>query len=77
MKDSKDTKGGTLDEVLYIREGEIVESISNGGTEHHEKGWSCHPPVKSSDPELVLSKGIAGTKMEKSMEKGGLITDPN
>ena len=29
----------------------------------------CHTIVESSDPELFLSKGTTGTKMEKSMKE--------
>jgi hypothetical protein len=31
--------------------------------------WGCHPIVKNSDPELLLSERTAGTKMEKIMRK--------
>jgi hypothetical protein len=41
---------------------ELVESISSGGAGYQVEGWSCHPTVKSSDPELFLSEGTAGTK---------------
>ena len=60
MRDSQDSKGGTLDEVLYSGERELVDSTSSGGTGHQ---------VRSSDPKLFLSKGTAGTKMEKSMRE--------
>jgi hypothetical protein len=33
------------------------------------EGWGFHSTVKSSDPELTLSEGTAGTKMEKSIRE--------
>jgi hypothetical protein len=59
--------GGILDEELYSGERELIQSISSGGTGHPVKEWSCNPTVKSSDPELFLSKERAGTKMKNSM----------
>jgi hypothetical protein len=32
VRDSQDSKGETLDKVLYSGEGELVESTSSGGT---------------------------------------------
>ena len=58
--------------------GEIkfVESRSSRKTGRtSSEGWGCHPTVKSSDPELFLSEGNAGT-VEKS-RKGGPLTGPN
>ena len=52
----------------------IVESTSSRKASHQVEGWGCHPPVKNSDPELVLSERTAGTKMEKSLRKGGPVT---
>jgi hypothetical protein len=69
VRDSQDSKGGTLDEVLYSGEGELVEPTFSGGTRHQVEGWSCHPTIKSSVPELFLSEGTAGAKMEKSMRE--------
>ena len=68
MTDSQDSNGGTLDEVLYSGEGGLVESTCSGKTGHHVEGGGCHPMVKSSDTELFLSEGTAGTKMEKSIK---------
>ena len=58
VRDPKDSKGGTLEEMPYSGERELVESR-----------WSCLFTVKNSDPELFLSKRTAGTKMEKSLRK--------
>ena len=67
VKDSQDSKGETLDGVLYSGEGELVEFTSSGKMGLQVEGWGCHPTVKSSDPELFLSEETAGTKMGKSM----------
>jgi hypothetical protein len=48
---------------------ELVQSTSSGGTGHQVEGWGCHSTIKSSDTELFLSEGTAGTKMEKSMRE--------
>jgi hypothetical protein len=50
-------------------ERELVQSISTRKTGHQAEGWSCHPTVKNSDPELFLSKRTAGTKMEKRLRE--------
>ena len=42
-------------------------STSSRKTGHKVEGWSCHPTVKNSDPELFLSKRTAETKMEKRL----------
>jgi hypothetical protein len=68
LRDSQDSKGGTLDEVLYTVEGELVGSTSSGGKGHQVKGWGCHPTVKSSETELFLSLREK-IKMEKSMRE--------
>ena len=61
--------GVTLDEILNIVERELVESTSSRKTGHEVEGWSCHPTVKISDPELFLSKRTAETKLEKSLRE--------
>jgi hypothetical protein len=67
VRNSQDSNGGAVNEVLYSGEGELVEFISREGSGHQVEGWSCHPIVKSSDPELFLSEGISGAKTEKHM----------
>ena len=76
MRDSKDSKRGTLDEIPNSRERELVESISSRKTEHQVEGWGCHTTAKSSDPELLLSKRIAGAEIERRLKRGS-VTDPN
>ena len=61
---SQDSKGVTLDEMPNSGEREIVDSTSSRKKGHQVEGWGCYPIVKHSDPELFLSKRIAGTKME-------------
>ena len=70
VRDPKDSKGGTLEEMPYSGERELVESSSSGGTGHQVERLSYHPTVKSSNPELFLSERTAGKKHgEKPKEK--------
>ena len=69
MRDSQDSKEGTLDEVLNSRERELVEPTSSRKTGHQVEGWCCHPTVQNSDPELFPSRRIAETKMEKRLRE--------
>jgi hypothetical protein len=32
VRDYQNSKGGTLDQILYSREGELIESSPSGGT---------------------------------------------
>ena len=57
MRDSKDSKGETIDEMP-----KFVESTSSRKTGQQPEGWDCHPTVKNSDPELFLSEITAGPK---------------
>jgi hypothetical protein len=65
MRDSQDSKGGTLEEMPDIGEKELVESPSSRKTGHQVEGWGCHPTVKNSDPQFFLSKRTAGTKWRR------------
>ena len=47
---SQDSKEGTLDEIPYSGERELVEPISRRNTGHPLKDGCCHPIVKNSDP---------------------------
>ena len=67
--DGQDSKGGTLHEMPNSGERELVDSISSRKTEHQVEGWGCHHIVKTSDPELFLSKRTAGTKVEKRLRE--------
>ena len=77
MKDSQDSKGGTLDEMPNSGERELVEPTSSRKTEHQVEGLGCHPTVKYSDPELFLSKRTAGAKMEKRLRERSSSARPN
>jgi hypothetical protein len=65
LRDSHDSEGGTLDEMLYRWKRELVESTTSRKTGHQVEGWDCHPTVKNTDPELFLSKRIAGEKWRR------------
>jgi hypothetical protein len=69
VRDSQNTKEGTLDKMTNSGERELVESTSSRKTGHQVEGWGFHPTVKNSDPELFLSKRTAGTKMEKRLRE--------
>ena len=56
---------GTLDEMSYIVERELVDSTSSRKTGHQVEGWGYYSTVKNSDPELFLSERTEETKMEK------------
>jgi hypothetical protein len=72
VRDSQDSKGGTLDEIPYSQEREFVESTSSRKTEHQLEGWGCCPTVKNSDSELFLPKRTTGTKIEKRLRETNL-----
>jgi hypothetical protein len=69
VRDSQDSKAGTLHEMPYSEEMELVESTSSRKTGHQVKGWVYHPTVKNSDPELYLCKRTAGTKNKKNQRE--------
>jgi hypothetical protein len=69
VRNSQDSRGGTLNEMPYSGEKELVEFTSHLGTGHQVEGWDGHATVKISDPELFFSKGTAGTKMKKSLSE--------
>jgi hypothetical protein len=41
------------------------------------EGWSCHPTVKISDPDVFLSKRTTRTKIEKSLKEIQFSDGPN
>jgi hypothetical protein len=67
--DFQDSKEVTFDEMPYSGERKLVASISSRKTGHQVEGLGCHPTVKNSDPELLLSEGTAGSNMERSLRK--------
>ena len=61
VRDSQDSKGGTLDEMPYSGERGLVESTSSRKTGYQVRDrWGCHPFSQNSDPELFLSDRTAG-----------------
>lgn len=76
MRESQDTKGGTIDEMTNNGEREHVESTYSIMTGHYMDGWDCHPKVKHSDPELFLSNRTSETKKEKRL-RGRRFSDQN
>jgi hypothetical protein len=69
VRDSQDSKGGTLDKMPNSGERELVEPTSSRKTGHQLEGGCCYPTEKDSDPELSLSKSTTGTKMEKRLRE--------
>jgi hypothetical protein len=73
VRDSHDSKKGTLDEMPNSGKREFIESTSSRKTGHQVEGWSCHLAVKSSDPELFLN---CRDKNGEETGKGGPVTVP-
>ena len=71
MRDSQDSKGEILHEVLFSGNGELVEFTSSGGIGYQVGGWDCHPTVKSSDPENICALAYAMS------QGGGSVGDIN
>ena len=70
VRDPKDSKGGTLEEMPYSGERELVESSSSGGTGHQVERWGCHPTVKKAlTQNCFYLKELQGKNMEKSLKK--------
>jgi hypothetical protein len=51
-----------------IGERELVESTSSRKPGNQVEPWGCHPTVKISDPELLLSKRNCMYKNEQETE---------
>lgn len=67
VRESQDSKKGTLDEMPNIRERELVESTSSRKSKHLVEGWGCNPTARNSDIKLFLSGRPTGTKMERRL----------
>ena len=74
MRDCQDSKRGTLDEMSYSGERELVESASRRRQKCFPSNGGIGLPSHSRkfDPELFLSKRIAETKTEKSLKERSL-----
>jgi hypothetical protein len=64
VRDSKDSKGRTLDEMPESRERELIEPTSSRKTEHQVKNG-----VAMSQSQLFLSERITGMEMERSLRE--------
>ena len=74
MRDSQDSKGGTLDEMPYSGERELVEPTSSRKTGRaSSEGWCCH---STANTDLYLSENTGEAKMDKSLRKGDPVTRP-
>jgi hypothetical protein len=58
VRDSHDTKGETLDEMLYSGERELIEQKDRTSSD----GWGCHPTVKSLTHNSSSVKELQGWK---------------
>jgi hypothetical protein len=71
VRDTQVSKGGggTLDEMPYSGQRELVESTSSRKSRHQEEGCGCYPKVLNSDPQLFLSKRTGDTNMKKRLRE--------
>ena len=68
MRDSQDSKGGTLDEMPDSRERELIEPTSSRKTGHQvREGLPYHS--QNCDAYLFLSERSAGIEMDRSLRK--------
>jgi hypothetical protein len=77
VRDSQDSKKGTLDEIPNNGERELEEPTSSRKTGHQGEGWSYYSTVKNSHPELFLFKKTSGRKMEKRLRERTYSDRPN
>jgi hypothetical protein len=63
VRDSQDSQGGTLDEILYIGERELVEPTSIRKTGHQVRDWVAIP-VKTLTRHCFCLKELKGWKWE-------------
>ena len=68
VSDSQDSKGGTLDEIPFIGNREIVEPTFSRKTGHQMREGG-HLIVKTLTHNFVLARRTAGLKMERSWKK--------
>jgi hypothetical protein len=60
--------------MSYSGEKEFVVSTSSRKTGHQVEGQCCHPTVKTSATELLLSERTAKQKWRRARGKGGTVT---
>jgi hypothetical protein len=69
VRDSKNLRGRTLDEMPNTRERKLAESTSSWKTWHQVERWGCQPTVKNSDPELSLYRKNCRDKNGEETER--------
>jgi hypothetical protein len=74
MRDSQDSKGGTLDEIPNSRERELIEPTSSRKTGHQMKGEGEHPT--SLTHNCYSLKELQGWKWRRAGGKEGPVTGP-
>jgi hypothetical protein len=60
VEDSENSEGGTLDEMLYSGETELVEPTSSRKTEHQVRDWVGIPQSKSLTQNCSCLKELQG-----------------
>jgi hypothetical protein len=65
MRNSQDSKGGTVDEMPNSGEKEFIESTSSRKTEHQVEGWGCHPTVKKLTQNVSCLRKLQGQKWRR------------
>jgi hypothetical protein len=66
VRDSQDSKGGTLDKMPYSGERELVELISSRKTGHQMRDGGCHPTVKTLIHKYSCLKDLQGWKWREA-----------
>ena len=74
MRDFQDSKGGTLDEMCYTGERELIEPTSSTG---HQMRDGVAIPQSKTLTQFLLSDRTAGRKMEKNLRKRRSSDRPN
>jgi hypothetical protein len=65
VRDSQDSKGGTLDEMPNSGERECVKFTSSRKTGYQVEGWGCHPTVKTLTQNCSCLKELQGWKWKR------------
>jgi hypothetical protein len=69
VRDSQDSKGGTLDEMPNSGERELVESTSSRKTGHQVEGWIAVPQSKTLTQNGSSLKELQGQKWRRLGER--------
>jgi hypothetical protein len=65
MRDSKDSKGGILDEMPDSRKKEIIEPTSSRKTGHQAEGWVAIPQSNTLTQNFSCLKELQGQKWRR------------